>query len=476
MAWVTMPQLGETVAEGTIGRWLKQVGDRVERGEPIVEVVTDKVNAEVPSDVAGEIREILVPEGASAAPGARLALVADAGESAALAGPAGPTTAVLPAPATLAGEEGSAPDAPDAAAEPSPVAEPGGALQPPALVQPRAAAPAAPPAVPPVSIPPAVPGARAGQPGRAGRVTPAVQRLARENDVDLGDVPGTGTGGRVTVEDVLAFLVRRRLAAGALVTGSAPPGGAVPGAGVPALGSAPASPVVPSQTALRAPAALSVEADMSGVVALIDRSGPAYATQAGIELAPMAFIVKAAVESLHGLPDVLRSELAGGSGPDGGGTVQPPGIAVSVAIIGPTGTMRGVVADADRLSVNGVNRALHDLVAGAAPGTPRLGGSQGLAAASLAVVSLLVEDAGGAGAMSSIPEVPAGRAVALSAGAILTRPVAVESGGGTALAVRPVAVLTAAWDPSLVPVGAVAAFLAGVRARLEAVDDGTPIY
>ena len=69
MAWVTMPQLGETVAEGTIGRWLKQVGDRVERGEPIVEVVTDKVNAEVPSDVAGEIREILVPEGASAAPG-----------------------------------------------------------------------------------------------------------------------------------------------------------------------------------------------------------------------------------------------------------------------------------------------------------------------------------------------------------------------------------------------------------------------
>ena len=456
MAWVTMPQLGETVAEGTIGRWLKQVGDRVERGEPIVEVVTDKVNAEVPSDVAGEIREILVPEGASAAPGARLALVAEVGESAALAGPVAPTTAVLPAPATLAGEEGSAPDAPAAAGTPG--------------------EPVAPPAVPPVPIPPAVPGARAGQAGRAGRVTPAVQRLARENDVDLGDVPGTGTGGRVTVEDVLAFLVRRRLAAGGPATGSAPPGGAVPGAVAPALGSATASAPAPSQTALRVPTALSVEADMSGVVGLIDRSGRAYATQAGIELAPMAFIMKAAVDSLESLPDVLPGEFAGGAGPDRGGTVRPPGIAVGVTIIGPTSTVRGVVADADRLSVNGLNRALHDLAARATPGTPRLGGSQGLAAASLAAAALFVEDAGSAGALSSIPEVPPGRAVGLSVGAILARPVAVESGGGTALAVRPVAVLTAAWDPNLVPVGAVAAFLAGVRARLEAVDDGTPIY
>jgi pyruvate/2-oxoglutarate dehydrogenase complex dihydrolipoamide acyltransferase (E2) component len=433
MAWVTMPQLGETVAEGTIGRWLKQVGDRVERGEPIVEVVTDKVNAEVPSDVAGVVREILVPEGASAAPGARLALVADVGEA-----------------AGLAGEEGSPP---------------------------AAARLAAPPAAPPVSIPPAVPGARAGQAGHAGRVTPAVQRLARENNVDLGDVPGTGTGGRVTVEDVLAHLVRRRLAAGAPATGSAPPGGAVPGAGAPVLGSAPTSVTVPSRTALATPAALSIEADMSGVVGLLDRSGRAYATQAGIELAPMAFIVKAAVDSLESLPEVLPGESAGGGSPGQRGTVLSRGIVVGVAIVGRTGTVRGVVANADRLSVHGLNRALHDLAAGDtagdAPGTPRArpGGPQDLAGA-----SLVVEDAGGAGAMWSIPGVSAGRAVALSSGAILARPVAVESGGGTALAVRRIAVLTAAYDSNRVRPDAVAAFLAGVRARLEAVSDGTPIY
>jgi len=442
MAWVTMPQLGETVAEGTIGRWLKQVGDRVERGEPIVEVVTDKVNVEVPSDVAGELREILVPEGASAAPGARLALVADAGEAAALTGPVVPTAAVLEVPSTLDGEEGSVPDAPPA-----------------------------PPAVPPVSIPPAVPGARGGQAGHAGRVTPAVQRLARENEVDLGDVPGTGVGGRVTVEDVLAHLVRRRLAEGSPATGSAVPGRAiagqavprpaVAGPGAPAAGSAPASVTVLSQTAPRAPTALSVEVDMSGVVALVDRSGSAYATRAGIELAPISFIVKEAADSRDSLPGALQ------------------GAAVGVAIVDLTGMRRGVVAGADRLSVHGVNRALHDLAQGDAPGTapgdapgtPPSGDSQDFVGA-----SFVVEDAGAGGALSSIPQVPAGVAVALSAGAILARAVAVESGGGTALAVRRMVVLTAAYDSSLVQAGAVASFLAGIRARLEAVDEETPIY
>jgi len=434
MAWVTMPQLGETVAEGTIGRWLKQVGDRVERGEPIVEVVTDKVNVEVPSDVAGEVREVLVPEGASAAPGARLALVVDVGEAAALAGPAAPTAAVLEAPR-------------------------------------------------PAPIPSAVPGARAGQAGHAGRVTPAVQRLARENEVDLGDVPGTGTGGRVTVEDVLAHLVRRRLAEGSPATGSAVPGRAIAGQavprpaaagqavprpaaagpGAPAAGSASASVTVPSQAprGAAAAAAMSVEVDMSGVVALVDTSGPAYATRAGIELAPMAFMVKAAVDSRDSLPGAL------------------PGAAVGVAIVDLTGMRRGVVADADRLSVHGVNRALHDLgpgdapgtAPGDAPGTPPLGDSQDFVAA-----SFVVEDAGGGGALSSIPALPAGLAVALSAGAILPRAVAVESGGGTALAVRRMAVLTAAYDSSLVQAGTVASFLAGIRARLEAVNEETPIY
>ncbi len=150
-----MPQLGETIAEGTIGRWLKQVGESVEMDEPLVEIITDKVNAEVPSPATGVLSSILVDEGVTVDVGTEIAAVDEAGTGSVstIAAEAVEKTRVLPAPTPA----------------PSP-----------------------------------------GKAGPSAPVSPLVKRLARENKVDLADVAGTGTGGRVTKDDILAFVPAAR--------------------------------------------------------------------------------------------------------------------------------------------------------------------------------------------------------------------------------------------------------------------------
>ena len=162
MAKVTMPQLGESVAEGTIGRWLKQPGDAVAQYEPLLEVITDKVNAEVPSPYAGTLREILAPEGAVVPNNAEIAIIDTAGEAA--EADAGGASAARTAAAAVTGT--------------------------------------APAASPPLSAAPSTPAEEAGDP--TARMTPAVRRLLREHNLAPSQVPGTGGGGRITREDVLA--------------------------------------------------------------------------------------------------------------------------------------------------------------------------------------------------------------------------------------------------------------------------------
>ncbi len=200
MAKVTMPQLGESVAEGTIGRWLKNVGDRVEKYEPIVEVITDKVNAEVPSPFAGTLTAILVEEGATVpndTPIAEIETAEAAGEAASEA-----------APVAVAG---AAPAARPAAPAPPPFA-------------PTTAAPAAPPTTAAPTAPPTAAAATAAQPAVAvlpavaqadARMTPAVRRLLREHGLAPEQIRGTGGGGRITREDVSAVVE-------AIRTGAAP--------------------------------------------------------------------------------------------------------------------------------------------------------------------------------------------------------------------------------------------------------------
>ncbi|MHB8399643.1 MAG: biotin/lipoyl-containing protein, partial [Candidatus Limnocylindrales bacterium] len=198
MAKVTMPQLGESVAEGTIGKWLKQPGDHVAKYEPLLEVITDKVNAEVPSPFEGTLVEILVEEGATVPNNAEIAVIAEAGASAE-AGAVGATevgTGAMPAPA---------------AAPAATVAHgPAGSDERPEGHEPATAAPLATAAPPPPGAPasPVATVPFAGDPDA--RMTPAVRRLLREHDLQPGQVVGTGGGGRITRDDVLALVEATR--------------------------------------------------------------------------------------------------------------------------------------------------------------------------------------------------------------------------------------------------------------------------
>src|SRR5690349_4651139 len=172
---VVMPQMGESIAEGTITRWLKKVGDRVERDEPLFEISTDKVDSEIPSPAAGVLAEVKVEEGKTVAINTVVALINDGADAAADAGK--PAAAPAPAPA--------APAAP-APAAPAPVA-----------AAPKAEAPAPAPAAP-------APAAEAEE--VQGPLSPLVRRMAREYNIDLTQVRGTGAGGRITKADVESYM------------------------------------------------------------------------------------------------------------------------------------------------------------------------------------------------------------------------------------------------------------------------------
>ncbi len=310
MPKVTMPQLGESVAEGTIGKWLKSVGDHVDKYEPIVEVITDKVNAEVPSPFAGTLREILVQEGETVPNDTEIAVIDAAGEGAQAepeaASPGGAASAE--APAAVAGAEavadevrpgeGGAPGADAATPEPDAATpEPDGAAQPgsdgghgPAGSDERpatetmggpargATATAAAPAVgSPATVTAPAGSSTAGSNGAGdvagytGRMTPAVRRLAREHGVDLSQIAGTGHDGRVTREDITKWVESGGATAGATpakapqpaapqpaaTTGQAPSPPAAPPAGTaapspsPAPAAAPAASGAPAQDALK---------------------------------------------------------------------------------------------------------------------------------------------------------------------------------------------------------------------------------
>jgi pyruvate/2-oxoglutarate dehydrogenase complex dihydrolipoamide acyltransferase (E2) component len=278
VAKVTMPQLGESVAEGTIGKWLKQPGDTVEKYEPLLEVITDKVNAEVPSPFAGVLKEILAEEGATVPNNAEIAVIETAEDGPGAAdGATAPTAAATP-PVALEAEPASEPDGmpqvevrePAAAASAAPPAVspangPAGSDERPE----RAAATASPPTSPaptPVAAstqpaPTAVAAEAADAPGNPdARMTPAVRRLLREHGLTAAQIVGTGGGGRITREDVTNYVETQRTgqAVGGQAVGGQAVGGQVGAASAASAGSsngsAPAAPA-PAAPAAPAPAA-----------------------------------------------------------------------------------------------------------------------------------------------------------------------------------------------------------------------------
>jgi 2-oxoisovalerate dehydrogenase E2 component (dihydrolipoyl transacylase) len=501
VAKVTMPQLGESVAEGTIGKWLKQLGDRVERDEPLLEVITDKVNAEVPSPFAGILTEILVAEGQTVPYNVELATIEEAAGSE--AAPQGAGTAA-PAAATRAAVAASPAATPQAAAAAPAAAAPAAAAPAAAAATaPAAAAPAA--SVPtPVYAPALVPvmegGDRPGNPDA--RMTPAVRKLLRDNGVSPVQIVGTGHDGRITRDDVMTYVERhgdagratgRATPAPAGQAAASPSAGSAPSAGLPPSAHTPApavpstpsapSPVVwaPGQDeeliplnqmrrgiaaamtrAAAVPTAYSTfECDMTSVANLRAANAESYKAREGVGLSYMPFVVKAVVEGLKGNPNLNATY-------SDAGLLRKRRINIGVAIAVEDGLIVPVVHDADQLSLNGINRAIQDLAARARAGKLRLDDLQG--------GTFTVDNTGWFGSILTVPILNVPEVCILTTEAVVKRAIVRDTDDGAVIAVRSMMNMVAGYDHRATDGAQVGKFMQDVICWLEATGPDTSIY
>ncbi len=506
-----MPQLGESVAEGTIGRWLKQPGDTVEKYEPLVEVITDKVNAEVPSPFAGVLREILVEEGATVPNNAEIAVIETADEGtgatvepvaeAPLVAAPEPVVEVAHGPAGSDERPVAAGSAPAPQSAPSSIAAPvsanGAGSAPPS----GASAPAA------VAEPRAVHDASA-------RMTPAVRRLLREHGLEAAQVAGTGGGGRITREDVLAVVEAMRTgsqvpaaspdavtaspatsaaaatsaasatstpgATSAPATSAAAPSPARPTAGsAPSAGPAIAFPpgadevLVPMSQmrkgiaaqmtrALQAPHAyVQMEVDASHLVALRERARKSYQAKEGASLSYVPFVVKASAEALK------RNPRFNAHWTDQG-LLAKRRINIGVAVAVDDGLIVPVIRDADQLSIHGLNMAINDVAVRARNNKLRLDDFGG--------GTFTVDNTGYLGTNLVMPILNVPEVGIVTMEAITKRAVVVSTDDGDVIAIRPVMNMVLAVDHRANDGAGGAALLRDIKAWLEAIGPETSVY
>jgi pyruvate/2-oxoglutarate dehydrogenase complex dihydrolipoamide acyltransferase (E2) component len=474
-----MPQLGESVAEGTIGKWLKQLGDSVAKDEPLLEVITDKVNAEVPSPFAGILREILVAEGQTVPYNAEIAVIEEAGGAAATPRGSGMADAIAAAPAS---PNGVASHTATPAAAPAPAA-----------TAPTPRSPEPPAMVPVMAV---------GDPDA--RMTPAVRMMMREHGLKPVQIVGTGHAGRITREDVFAFVERGRGGAGtgpgtataAAQAAVAPTPGQAPVLGVASHspGLAPAAPSAsptvsvtwePGQDEVLVPhtqmrrgiaaqmtraAAIPVahstfEADMTAVVNLRSKQAEAYKAREGVGLSFLPFVVKAVVEALHAHPDINAYYTE-----DGLLRKRHINIGIAIAVDGPQGAglIVPVIHDADQLSINGINRAIQDLAARARSSKLRLDDLQG--------GTFTVDNTGWFGSILTVPIINPPEVCILTTEAVVKRPIVRETPEGDVLAVRSMMNLVAGYDHRATDGAQIGKFVRDVICWLEAVSPDSPIY
>ncbi|PWK05202.1 dihydrolipoamide acetyltransferase family protein [Tumebacillus permanentifrigoris] len=401
MATLKMPQLGESVTEGTIAKWLKQPGDKINKYDPLAEVITDKVNAEVPSEFIGTLTEILVPEGATVAVGTPIAIIAEEGEA--------PAPAATPTAA-----------APVAAAAPAPAATVANA-----------------------------PAAGADRP----RYSPAVMRLLQENNVDPTQIPGTGTGGRITRKDVLTFIEQGGAAAPAAAaltktaedmaslsspvkpaTGFTDLGahGVQAVASVPAPAPTPAAPPAPAYQAAEgdqvieasgirktiarrmveskhnAPHAWTMmEVDMTSLVRFRDKNKEAFKKKESVNLTFLPFMIKAVVDAIKQYP-IINSTWQDDK------IIIKKDINISIAVATDDALFVPVIKNADRLSILGLSHAINDLAKRARAGK--------LSPNDMSGGTFTVNNTGAFGSVQSMPIINAPQAAILSMESIIKRP------------------------------------------------------
>ncbi|WP_405661592.1 2-oxoglutarate dehydrogenase, E2 component, dihydrolipoamide succinyltransferase [Streptomyces sp. NBC_00079] len=462
---VVLPALGESVTEGTVTRWLKEVGEEVAEDEPLLEVSTDKVDTEIPAPVAGVLLEIVVGEDETAEVGAKLAVIGAPG-----AAPAAAPAPAAPAPAPAAAAPAApAPAAPaPAAPAPAPAAPAPQAPTAPAPQQVTTPAPEPVPSAPapaPAPVTPApAPAATAGDDGAY--VTPLVRKLAAENGVDLAVVKGTGVGGRIRKQDVIAAAEAAKAAAAA----PAPAAAAAPAAKkAPTLEASP----LRGQTvkmprirkvigdnmvkALHEQAQLSsvVEVDVTRLMKLRGRAKDSFAAREGVKLSPMPFFVKAAAQALKAHP-VINAKINEAEGTITYFDTESVGIAVDSE----KGLMTPVIKHAGDLNIAGIAKATAELA-----GKVR---ANKITPDELSGATFTISNTGSRGALFDTIIVPPGQVAILGIGATVKRPAVIETEEGTVIGVRDMTYLTLSYDHRLVDGADAARYLTAVKAILEA--------
>ena len=468
---VTLPALGESVTEGTVTRWLKNVGDTVAVDEPLVEISTDKVDTEIPSPVAGVIVEILVAEDDTVEVGAVLVRVGDGSGAATPAAPAPAAENPAPEPAPAVAAPAPEPVAPPVAeAPPAPPAAPAAPPAPP--VAPPVAEPA-PPATPPAAPPPAVappvaapavaaPAASAGLPGPVPTgsrsmpyVTPIVRKLAHDHGVDLATVTGSGVGGRIRKEDVLAK-----------AGGSAAPAPVATPTVVEASalrGTSVAMSRLRKVIAERAVASMQqtaqlttvVEIDVTEVAELRQAAKDQFLQATGVKLTFLPFFVKAAAEALRVFP-IINAVVEGET------IVYPPTENISIAVDTERGLLTPVLKNAGDKNIAAIAGDIADLA-------ERTRTNQ-LSPDELAGGTFTVTNTGSRGALFDTPVVFLPQVAILGTGIVQKKPVVVTHNGDDSIAIRQTVFFALSYDHRIVDGADAARFLTMVKDRLESGD------
>ena len=481
MAEIVMPQLGETVTEGTITKWFKKVGDTVKADEALFEVSTDKVDTEVPSPVAGTLTEIRANEGDIVAVGQVIAVVGDGAAAPAPAPVAAAPIAAAPVAAAPVVEASPAPVVPVPA--PAPVAAP----EPPPAPAMAAPAPPASPAPAPVAA------VDASSISDNRLLSPVVRRLVAENGIDPAQLTGTGPGGRITRENVLDFLDQRTASGGATAPMAAPapapapvpapPVITAPLAVQPAAASAAPASVAPAPVAAAtstsasgavklskirsltgdhmvmslsvAPHAFSVvEVDYSNVDTARGAVKGAWKTVEGFSLTYLPFICRAVIDALAVFPHMNASV---GNGELLVHDFVDLGIAVDLDY---QGLLVPVVRSAESKRMRAIAREINDLAGRARTRKLSPGEIQG--------GTFTISNNGSAGSVLTMPIINQPQVAILSTDAIVRKPVVVKTpGGGEAIAIHPVGNLAMSWDHRAFDGAYAAGFLVKIKEILE---------
>ena len=511
MTDVIMPQMGESIAEGTITKWMKNVGDKVERDEPLFEISTDKVDAEIPAPAAGVLKEIRVQPGETVAINTVVGVIAAAGDATAAA----PSTArPEAAPAKAPAQPPAAPVAqgqarPPAAAPAAPVAQAPAHAPAAAPAVPKPQPPAPSPSVAPVSPSPqsdgstAAPARPATPPApekarqdmtveelRQTRSSPVVRKIAAEHNVDIREIPGTGISGRVTKNDILGHIeARPETAPTAPATSTPAPPAAAPApaqrsAAAPPMATRPASasepPATPFMPAYHTGERVEVvpmspirrktaehmtlskrisahvstvwEIDMSRIDHLRKRYGAQYQERSGVKLTFLPFILKATVDAIKAFP-ILNTSV------DGDAIVYKQDINIGMAVALDWGLIVPVIRNADEKNILGLARATNDLAERARGKKLKVDEVQG--------GTFTVTNPGVFGSLFGTPIINQPQVAILGVGTIEKRPVVRDD----AIAIRTMAYFALTFDHRIVDGSDADRFMAHLKKSLQEFDE-----